>query len=796
MIRPESDAVLGGFAESMHLLEFDKIQKQLAGYTRTVMGKEATLSLTPSVDLLDISSRQQETSEARQFLSQGGNLEVGPDVDFRESIHRGLLGGLLSGEELYALGGLAQAARYNQRAIPKHKNIPLLSSLANNLPDVKALEQAINSAISPAGDVLDHASSELSQLRHEARQIQHRLKQVMDRNLRRWQRMDLIQEPIVTQRNGRMVLLIKAEMRSRVLGIIHDVSDSGSTVFVEPMPAIELGNRWREALLDEEREEARVLRHLSALVGGQGQDLLMTLDLLARLDLAIAKGRYSDSIHAVSPSVIEGTSQTSPLRMVQARHPLLSSAVVPISLELGGAKPVMLITGPNAGGKTVTLKTVGLLSMMAQAGLHVPAEEAHLPCFDGIYVDIGDHQSIERSLSTFSSHITNLLTFMSRSTAKSLLLVDELGTSTDPEEGAALAKAFLSYFQRRGLLMVATTHHRSVAHYVQEQQGMINASVDLDPDSLGPTYHVTLGLPGRSYAMTIAARMGLHPDIVEHAKQNLSLQDLASEELLKGLQEERSLVENLRRDTEAALIMATKQQAAVEEKLASIETTKIELLEEARSGILTHIDCLITRLQKIERSLDWPDAATSLKEDQVYLAEARRQISSPEWEPIKVQPATWKETLQRGDWVFIRGIGRPVEVITPPDEHGQLEVLLGTMRSKVPVYRLERQAEARTVTGQQSVYFHRPDHRNASTEIDIRGLHVDTGIIRIDTALNDSALDGAISLRIIHGKGTGALRQAVREYLEDHPLVASIKPGEGVGGDGVTTVELISLSIP
>ena len=798
-----------GFSGSVGSLEFDQIRQQLAAYTRTVMGRDAALALAPSIDLLEIVTRQQETSEARQFLDQGGTLEFGPGIDFKEYVHRALLGGLLRGDELYALRGLAEAARRNRVSLSRHEEIPLLSGVADNLPDLLALERAINSAISPAGEVLDDASPQLRQLRQESRSTHQRLNEVMERNLRRLQRQELVQEPIITQRNGRLVLLIKAEMRTRVPGIVHDVSDSGATVFVEPMPAVDLGNRWREARLAEEREEDRVLRSLSDLVGHIGQDLLLTLDLLARLDLDVAKGRYSAAIRAVAPSVfdgpgVEGTGETQSLRIVGGRHPMLSGNVVPISLELGGEQPVMLITGPNAGGKTVALKTIGLLSMMAQAGLHIPAEEAQFPRFDGIYTDIGDQQSIEHSLSTFSSHIANLLTIMERSTANSLVLVDELGTSTEPDEGSALAKAILACFQRRGLLLVATTHHRGVARYVQEQPGMINASVDLHPESLDPTYHVTLGLPGRSYALTIAARLGLPPDIIAEARQSLSPQDLAAEDLLRELQEERRLVDNLRRDAEAALQQAKEQQAEVEDRLASVETDKVELVEEARQELLERISGLLTKLRQAERSLEQPgtpanrpgtptsrpDTLTSRKEEQAELAEARRQIASPNWEPIKVRRAPWHEGLKSGDRVFVRGIGRPVEVITPSDEQGQVEVLLGTMRSKIPVYQLERPAAAHPSAAQHNVYFHRSTPRRASDEIDLRGLRVEAAIIRIDTALNDAALDGAGSVRIIHGKGTGVLRRAVREYLEGHSLAVSIGSGEGAGGDGVTIVNL------
>ena len=717
-------------------------------------------------------------------------MEFGPDIDFREYVHRALLGGLLRGEELYAIRGLAAASRYNRGTLARHEEIPLLANLADNLPDLGALERAINSSVSPAGELLDDASPHLRHLRQESRLALHRLNQVMERHLRRLDRQELVQEPIITERSGRLVLLIKAEMRSRVPGIVHDVSDSGATVFVEPMPAIDLGNRWREARLAQEREEERVLRQLSGMVGQASQDLLLALDLLARLDLDMAKGRYSAATRSAVPAVFDSDDQARVLRVVRARHPLLSGNVVPISLELDHEHSVMLITGPNAGGKTVTLKTVGLLALMAQAGLHVPADEARFPCFDGIYADIGDQQSIEQSLSTFSSHIRNLLSIMERTTVKSLVLVDELGTSTDPEEGSALAKAILGYFQLRGVLLVATTHHRGVARYVQEQRQMINASVDLHPQSLDPTYQVTLGLPGRSYALTIATRLGLPKEIIDEARGSLSPEDRASEDLLGELQEERRLVDSLHREAEAALLRAREQQAEVEAQLATIETSKVELLEGARQELQDRISVLLNRLQKAERALEQPSPRRELEEERTQLMEARREITSPRWEPITVQRTSWHERLRSGDRVFIRGISRPVEVINPPDEQGHVEVLLGTMRSKIPVYQLERHAGGHPQAGQHGVFFSRPARRSVATEMDLRGHRVDEALGRLDNWLNDATLEGSSRLRVVHGKGTGVLRRAVRDYLEGHPLVAAVETGEGPGGDGVTVVEL------
>ena len=799
------DDGLGGFNFAGQLLEFDRVREQIAGHTKTVVGGERARTLAPTKDLLEIAARLQETSEARQYLEGGDGLEFGPDQDFRELLQRALLGGLLRGEELFAVRELLRAARLNRTELSRQEEIPLLTGVSDSLPELGDLERVISGAISPSGEVVDNASPVLHNLRQEARQAQSRLNEIMERNLRRLQRAEVVQEPLITQRNGRMVLLIKSEMRYRVPGIVHDVSDSGATVFVEPMPAIEVGNRWRESRLAEEREVERILRQLSGMVGLSGEDLLLTLDLMARLDLDMAKARYSAAINAVAPWVADQEVSERHLKLVRARHPLLTGAVVPVSVDLDRNQGVMLITGPNAGGKTVTLKTVGLLVLMAQSGLHVPAEEAHFPRFDGVYADIGDQQSIQQSLSTFSSHITNLKNIMSRATVHSLVLVDELGSSTDPEEGSALASALLRYFQKIGSFVVATSHHRGVARFVQEQEGMVNASVDLDPTTLEPTYHVTLGLPGRSYALTIAARLGVPQDVIEDAMSGISPTERETEGLLHELQQERRVVADLRQEAEIAMMDAARKQRELDAQLADVESAKADLIEESRQELQSRITGILDRLSKAERSLEAAEIhqnaeaqanALSRKEMQANrsdLRDVQRQLESPAWSPIEVERVPWQQILKEGDRVYIRGISQPVEVISPVDGQERIEVLLGTMRAKIPVYQLERQAEGHPAASSQGVYLDRAPReavKGLRSELDLRGMRVDEALSRVDEALNDAALDGVSFIRMIHGKGTGALRRAIREYLGGHPLVISAEDGEGPGGDGVTVAEL------
>ena len=828
---------LGGFDSAGRLLEFDQVLGQLSGYTHTALGRQRVAELEPSDDLLEVATRQQETTEARRYIDDGGSLEFGPEQDITELIHRALLGGLLRGAELYAVRSFARAARFDRDELRERDGLPLLSSLASNIPELGHLDREIGAAISPAGEVLDYASPLLGRLRAESRQAQSRLNDIMERNLRRFQRAEVVQEPLVTQRNGRMVLLIKTEMRYRVPGIVHDVSDSGATVFVEPMAAVDMGNRWRESRMAEEREVERVLRQLSIRVGETAEDVLLALDIVARLDLDVAKAHHSSALRA-TPPVIEdmenndggdasGDDVPNPPRIMQlsrARHPLLTGDVVPISLTLDSQRGVLLVTGPNAGGKTVALKTVGLLAMMAHAGLHIPAEEARFPGFDGIYADIGDQQSILESPSTFSSHITNLLGIMRRATARSLVLVDELGTSTDPEEGAALASAVLRHFQQMGVFLVGTTHQRGVARAVQEHPGMLNASVDLDPDTLAPTYQLTVGLPGRSYALTIAARLGMPQEIIDDASAGISPVEQATETLLRELQQERRTVEELKEEAESARLAAVRMRHELEEQLGSVEATKTELVEEARRELQLRTGGILDRLQRAERSMELAarsavgpvgvsgggsppreqqrgEPRQEFREHQDELREVQRELDATNWQPIEVKRAPWHERLKSGDRVYVRGISQPVEVITPPDgapgsaQAQRVEVLLGTMRARIPVYQLQSLAEGHPAAARHGVHLDRAENRPSAPrrpdpEMDLRGLRVDEALARVETALNDAALDGVSLVRIIHGKGTGALRRAIREFLTDHPLVETATDGEGPGGDGVTVAHL------
>ena len=777
-------------------MEFPLVREKLAGYTTFPLAGEMALDLLPSYERDEVVRRQEETGEARRFLERGASLNISDAKDLGMALHRAQLGGTLTGEELRGVYDTLRVTREARAAVLRQTEMPILSRIARDLPVIMDMEQELARSIGRSGEVLDSASPALRELRAETRAAYQRLADSLDRTMRRMQRNNILQEPIITQRNGRMVLLVKTEMRQRLPGIVHDVSDSGATLFVEPMAAIGLGNRWRELRLSEEREEERVLRALSARVGDHSDDLLLGLDLLARLDLAMAKARYSIATKSTAPTVIESggiEGEGQYIRLIDARHPLLEGNVVPITVRIGDQWSLLLITGPNAGGKTVALKTIGLIILMAQAGLHVPANEGTISMFDGVYADIGDQQSIQRSLSTFSSHVQNLRAIMEQATDKSLALIDELGTSTDPEEGTALAKAILRHLFRQGITLVATTHQRDVAAFVQEEPGMMNASVELDPRTLAPTYRLTMGLPGRSYALTIASRLGMEEDVVNTARSLLSPAHQQAESLLRELQEERHLAEGKRKEAEEALAQAESARAELEEQLAGFQDKKTEMLEEAKHQLQQRVDEVNKRLRGAERVVEQsrqPGPGPSLGEAHKEVARARRELAAPGWQPAPSRRNDWLERLQTGDRVYLRGIPQPVEVITPPGDGGTVEVLLGTMRARLPTYQLDSLAGSHTTPTRDGISYTRPPARQVHSELNLQGTRVEEALERLESFLSDATLAGLTSVRITHGVGTGALRNAVREHLSHHPQVRSATKDESIARDSITVVEL------
>ena len=782
---------------ALELLEFPQLIERLAAHTQSQMARELALSLKPAYTHLDVQRRQHETSEAVRLLERSMDVEFSAARDVRLSVESASLGAMLFGPDLREVWSATRALGSARSVVGSQSDLGILSHLARQIPDFRDLERQLSGAIGRDGEVLDGASPQLAAMRARARETFNALESSLQRMMRGLYARGVLQESLITQRQGRMVLLVKAEMRHTVQGIVHDVSDSGATLFVEPLPTLSMGNQWQELRLAAVREEERVLRELSSAVGAGRDDLLLGMDMLARIDLAMAKARYSASVRGAPVALVQ--SEKPYILLSDARHPLLAGEVVPNTIQLGDDSSIILITGPNAGGKTVALKMTGLLTAMAQAGLHIPAREAVIRVVDGFYADIGDQQSIQRSLSTFSSHVQNLSRVFNHATPRSMVLIDELGTSTDPEEGAALAKAILMEMNRRGIPAVATSHHHDLAAFVQESPGMVNASVELDPDTLSPTYRLNMGLPERSYALTIATRLGMPQGIIDDARSMLSGAFRQTEGLLNDLQRERHQALERHREAQEELNRAQVLRQELEARLADLEHEKDMMIVEARRELQSKVEEVWRRLRAAERTFPTPGPAAAaptptpmptLHEQRQEVSRVRRELQSPVWrgDGARLQ---WTRQLKPGDMVRVRGISQPLEVLSKPEAETDVEVALGSMRIRVSLDEIEQRAEAAAPLPKVRAYVSRPVVEGpAERDLDLRGVRVVEALDRLDRFLDKAALAGLPSVRLVHGVGTGALRDALRQHLTGHVLVGSFASEEGNRTDGATVVEL------
>ncbi len=806
-------------------LELDKVLSRLAAETATVVGQELALATRPEVELSVVRARQQETSEARALLDRGKELNLGGVRDVRRAVRLAAAGGVLEPSELGAVADTLRAASrlraffFGRAGVSQ--DVPALAAVAGRLEAPEGLLEAIERAITDRGEVADRASAELGRIRQRIRQTQQRIKDRLEGMVRSPEVARHLQEPLVTLRAGRYVLPVRQEARAQVPGVVHDQSSSGQTLFVEPMAVVELNNDLRQLERAQEEEVRRVLAELSARVGDAATALGATLEALGRLDLAAAKAKLSRRMDAVEPCLNE----LGVIRLQAARHPLLAGDVVPIAVALGDQFDALIITGPNTGGKTVTLKTVGLLTLMAQAGLHVPAAPGSEVCvFRQVFCDIGDEQSIEQSLSTFSAHMTNIVEIVgavepeaSGGGFRTLVLLDEIGAGTDPMEGAALAMALVDHLTDLGVRLVATTHYPELKSYAFVRERVENASVEFDLETLRPTYRLVVGLPGRSNALEIAARLGLDRSIIDRARRHLNQARTEVESLVAAVEQARSTAEReaalaarARQEAEALLERARREWAALErskeerlqkaryeaEQVAARARREAEAaLEELRRGIRELEDLVTAR--EAERALTRTAEAVRGRLREMAEGQAGGEAASEAGPDLRAGPLR-RDDVAPGDPVWVQSLGQVAEVVSGPDADGRVTVQLGALRATVGLEGLRR---ARTAARQaERLPEERPprqaglDPRRVaafSPELHLRGLTADEALTRLDKYLDDAALAGVPAVRIVHGKGTGVLRQAVSRFLKGHPLVAGFRPGEpGEGGAGVTVVRL------
>ncbi len=777
---------------SIVLLEFPNVRARLAEVTAFPPSRQLAEALEPSSDPLIVARGLDETDAARGLLEERPGVGIGGAHDIGPAVERAARGGRLEPGQFLEIGETLDATARLATMLAEERR-PLLRDLGRELHALPALRSTLTRSFDPVGELLDTASPRLGGLRVAVRMAYDRLRRRLDA-LVGTELGSALQEPIVTLRNGRYVVPVKAEARARVKGIVHDASGSGQTLFIEPLVVVELGNAWREAQVAEAEEVARILDELSAFVAANATDLRETLGALARFDLWAAKAALAAEMGAVRAE----TGERFEVVLLSARHPGLTGRVVPIDVRLGDGYTALVVTGPNTGGKTVTLRTLGLLSLMHQAGLHVPvAPGSRLPVWRDVFADIGDEQSIAQSLSTFSGHLRSIIRIVEAAGPGTLVLLDELGAGTDPTEGSALAQALLDHFIGAGALVAATTHYAELKAYAHTTPGVRNAAVEFDIETLSPTYRLTIGLPGGSQAFAIAERLGLPEPIVSDARSRLSESQRSFEATLAAIRTTEGETSDALDRARLAELRATDQLRIAEEERRRARRERDEAVLAARTEAERIVEDLRAEVSSTRQALERETLTAASLDEAVSRAEADlERLPGVDAEPVPepISPRTWRlgerARSRSGGWE-----GR-IAALERGGKRATLEA--GSMRVTVDVEDLvlaalgpsERTSDAAAATSNASALrLERAD--SVASSLDLRGARVEEALEALARYLDDAGLAGLPKVMIIHGLGTGALRDAVRAEAVDHPLVRALRPGQrGEGGDGTTIVEL------
>ncbi len=790
---------------ALEMLEFPRIREILADFTSFSVSRDLSINLQPSTHFDQVSLLLKQSAEARRLLSLRPDFSIGGACDIREPVMMAAKGKMLDPGVLIDIQGTLVAIRSVRNNLWKlSEELPLLWDMADKMIEQPQLENEIRRCITETGEVSDSASTRLAKLRRQLKESRQRLLDRLGAMVKSTSRQQYIQEPFITEREGRYVIPVKAEFRKEVRGIVHDISNTGATAFVEPWETVELGNDLRQLIVEERQEVERILATISTEIGINEVDICGSLVLLAGIDLALAKARYAEKVNATEPVITVHTGsdgcaiETGVLRLVNARHPLLKGKAVPLSVDIGRDFSILIITGPNTGGKTVALKTIGLLTLMAQAGLPIPAsEESRIPIFDSVFADIGDQQSIEQTLSTFSWHIGNVVHIIRDSTRGSLVLLDELGISTDPNEGAALARSILLHFLARGTMVVATTHYNDLKVFAHTTSGLRNASLDFNPVTLAPTYHLTVGIPGRSNAFSIASRLGLSHEIIDAAKQMMAQDSREIESLLSDLMNEKQKYEAMHHDLEQEKHRVENLGNHLDSEIRRFREQEQNMLRETRDELLRDTARLQKLIRQAESELSKAKKRERIEHARKVLTSVHEQLEGEVWQAKADRIAEVNEVAKAGSIASgdrVRLVDRSLEgtVLSLTDNGRQIEVQVGNTRLRVGRGDVEKiEPSADEVPPAFHIVEKSPARMARSLELDLRGKRADEVPSMLDRYLNDAFLAQFAQVRIIHGYATGTVRQIVREILASHPLVKSFQPGEkGEGGDGVTVVYL------
>lgn len=801
--------------KTLSTLEFNKIRELVAGHTGFSGGRDLALAMQPTSDLDEARARQAETREAVTLFESDSGVTIGGARDVRRAADNALRGFILPAEDFLAIQATIVAGRNLRRLLLRLADrVPHLAAIAELIEECRGIVSAIGNTLDERGDVLDSAGPRLAQVRQSQRQVHGRIQDKLQRILNS-SMAQFLQEPIITMRGGRYVLPVRADAKGRLKGIVHDQSGSGATLWVEPLGTVELNNEYRELLMEEQEEIQRILRELSNRVAEQGDAIKRVVERLAELDLIFARANYALVTNAVEPVFVpwrESKKARPPRHRNQAerwtppppdlhpgssvwikaaRHPLIDPRkVVPTNLTLDEDVFIVLITGPNTGGKTVSLKTMGLMAVMAQSGLHLPANEARLTVFDNIFADIGDEQSIEQSLSTFSAHMTNIVRILAQVDDRSLVLLDELGSGTDPTEGAALALAVVNFLRDKGATTFVATHFPELKLYAGRTPGVTNASLLFDMETLSPTYEMTIGLPGRSNAFAIARRLGLDATILDDAMRQVSADSHQAEDLLDSVYTLREKMEAEEAQIRRALREAETERDRLRGRLQEVEVERERILEETRQEMRRQIELLQAEIRQTRSKLRDAASLNAVKKLGKQVADlemGQQAVLAPE---VVVEPEAGRgkrRPLQVGDIVQVRSLNVKGEIISL----GKNEVVVAVGRLQMRAGYDDVEFRERPAAEPESVPV-TPLHPSPGIELDIRGVRVEDGIEQLNRYLDSAFLARLPFVRIIHGKGTGRLRQAVRETLSASKQVRSWEEGkDGEGGPGVTVAHLV-----
>ena len=786
---------------SLHVLEYGKIKERLAALCVSPAGHARALAMQPSGARDEAERLQQETEEARSVASELGGTPILYFADVTAPLRLAKMEGILSLRALLDIAGCLRAAKAARDAIlTDREDTPCLHGIAGNLVSLHALERRITDTVLSEDEIADGASPELSSIRRRMRACNERVRDKLNGMIHSQTMQKYLQEAIITRRAERYVLPVRQEYRGMVPGIVHDQSASGATVFIEPMAVIEIGNELKQLIAAEKAEIDRILRQLSLEIAPEADGIAGNLEILALLDFIFARAALASDMRAVRPKL----NDRGEMKIVRGRHPLIDpAAVVPMDLWMGKDFTTLIITGPNTGGKTVTLKTTGLFCLMAQSGLQVPAEYGtELAVFDEVFADIGDEQSIEQSLSTFSGHMKNIVGILREVTPQSLVLFDELGAGTDPTEGAALAQAILQRLLEKRTRTVATTHYSEMKEFALTTPGVENASVEFDVATLRPTYRLLIGIPGKSNAFEISRKLGLADGIIESARDLLSKEQRRFEDVLASAEYHRQVAEKERQMAEEAHreMLAIRDRADQEKrKLEEYETrTKQKAKQEARRIVedaRRESEALIAELRAMKKNAQIPEHEIQRAKRGLQDAEdrLRDEQDAAQGEPLK--------SVRVGDAVHVGSLDMDANVVSPPDAKGVVQLQSGALKLRAPLSDLyaptaaqnQKRLQKEKIRNQGSGSKTRVDiaGRAVRREVDVRGLALSEAIPEIDKFLDDAVLSSLGEVSVIHGNGTGVLRSGIADHLKRHPAVKRFRLG--VYGEGETGVTIVTL---